>query len=165
MVATEACSRATCDSSAIVTLSRKRRWTRVLTVRRNHVAVADTASPNAAAYTRRGRCWMTPLPSSSSHSASSASGSADNCDNRNAMTISRGSCWYPSLHKRHIDESAGGSGPMSAVVTTASGLGEDVIRCPLLFAGRREALGLQIEHRPVASAERDQLVVRAQLDG
>ena len=48
-----ACSRATCDSSAIVTLSRKRRCMRVLTVRRNQVAVADTPSPRAAASSRR----------------------------------------------------------------------------------------------------------------
>ena len=53
MVATEACSRATCDSSAIVTLSRKRRCTRVLIVRRNQVAVADTPRPTAAASTSR----------------------------------------------------------------------------------------------------------------
>ncbi len=47
MVAIEACSRATCASSAIVTLSRKRRCTRVLTVVRNQVAVADTPSARA----------------------------------------------------------------------------------------------------------------------
>ena len=34
-------------SSAIVTLSRNRRWTRVLTVRRNQVAVAETPRPTA----------------------------------------------------------------------------------------------------------------------
>ena len=45
MVATDACRRATCDSRAMVTLSRKRRWTRVDTVRRNHVAAAESAQP------------------------------------------------------------------------------------------------------------------------
>src|SRR5260370_19741186 len=45
MVATDACSCATWDSSAMVTLSRKRRCTRVLTVRRNHVAAVDTPWP------------------------------------------------------------------------------------------------------------------------
>ena len=49
MVATDACSRATCDSSAMVTLSRKPRCTRVLTVRRNQVAAADRPSATAAA--------------------------------------------------------------------------------------------------------------------
>ena len=53
IVAIDASSRATCDSSAIVTLSRKRRCTRVLTVRRNQVAVADTPSATAAIRTRR----------------------------------------------------------------------------------------------------------------
>ncbi len=48
MVAIEACSRATCDSSAIVTLSRKRRCTRVLTVARNQVAVAGSAEADGA---------------------------------------------------------------------------------------------------------------------
>jgi hypothetical protein len=45
METTEAWSRATCDSSAIVTLSRKRRCTRVETVRSHHVAQAEKASP------------------------------------------------------------------------------------------------------------------------
>ena len=48
MVAIEASSVATCDSSAIVTLSRNRRCTRVLTVWRNHVAAAETPSAIAA---------------------------------------------------------------------------------------------------------------------
>ena len=43
MVATDACSRATCDSSAMVTRSRNRRWMRSLITRRNQVAVADDA--------------------------------------------------------------------------------------------------------------------------
>ena len=44
----EACRRATCASSAIVTLSRKRRCTRVLMVRRNHVAVAVNRTAGTA---------------------------------------------------------------------------------------------------------------------
>ena len=71
-------------SSAIVTLSRKRRCTRVLTVRRNHVAAVETPRPIAAPCTRPDRCSRTPLPSSISHSASSASGSAASCDSTNA---------------------------------------------------------------------------------
>ena len=43
---TVACSCATCDSSAMVTLSRKRRCTRVLTVRRNQVAGRRHAQSN-----------------------------------------------------------------------------------------------------------------------
>ena len=114
-VATVACSRATWDSSAIVTLSRKRRCTRVLTVRRNQVAAADRPRPIAAPCIRPVRCSRKPLPSSHSHSASSASGSAASCDNTNDATIRRGSWRYPSLHSRHIDDNAGGSGSISAL--------------------------------------------------
>src|SRR5437016_2177808 len=125
MVAIDASSRATWASSAIVTLSRKRRCTRVLTVRRNHVAVADTPRPIAAAYSSLGLCSRTPCPSSLSHSASSASGSAERIASTNAASISPGSCWYPSLHRRHIDDNAGGrpSFPVSD---------ENVIPAPLL---------------------------------
>src|SRR6266576_2616523 len=69
IVAMEAWSRATCDSRAIVTLSRKRRCTRVLTVRRNQVAVADTPRPTAATRTRPGRWSSTPSPRSIDQSA------------------------------------------------------------------------------------------------
>ena len=56
IVATDAWSEATCDSSATVTLSRNRRCTRTLTVRRNHVAADDTPSPvDASKHQRRGR--------------------------------------------------------------------------------------------------------------
>src|SRR5882672_10176546 len=157
MVATEAWSRATCDSSAIVTLSRKRRCTRVLIVRRNHVAAADTARPTAATRTSPGEWSITPFPRSMSHRASSASGSAASWDSTNAASISRGSWRYPSLHNRHIDESAGGS-------ASAARSGEDVIRGPLLFACDVEALGLQVEHRAIAAVQCHQLVVRAELD-
>src|SRR4051794_27999850 len=106
----------------MVTLSRKRRVTRVLTVRRNQVAVVDTPRPSTAISTRCGRWPSTPSPSSLSQTAISASGAADSSDNRNATDISAGSCWYPSLHRRHIEDSAGGN---------ASGFGtrsaEDVI--------------------------------------
>src|SRR5688572_6502561 len=157
----DACNLATCDSSAIVTLSRNRRCTRVLTVRRNQVAAVDMPSPSAAPCTRPGLCSSTPLPSSISHNASSASGSAASCDSTNAVTINRGSWRYPSLHSRHIDRSAGGSGAMDS--STLSLSGEDVIRLTLLL-GDVEALRLQIEHGSIASTERHQLVVRAKLD-
>src|SRR3984893_13388257 len=158
-VATDACSWATCDSSAIVTLSRKRRCTRGLTVRRNHVAAVDTPRPIAAPCTMLGLCSSTPLPSSISHNARSASGSAASCDSTNAATIKRGSWRYPSLHNLHIDDSAGGSGSIAR-----SRSGEDVIRLALLVVRDGEALSLQIEHGPIAPGQRHQLIVRAELD-
>src|SRR5882762_7988013 len=165
MVATDACNCATCDSSAIVTLSRKRRCTRVLTVRRSHVAAVDTPRPIAAPSTRPGLCSRRPLPSSISHSARSASGNAASCDSTNAETIRRGSWRYPSLHNRHIDDSAGGSGSIVPGVPGArSRSGEDVIGLALLLFWDVEALCLQIEHRPIAPGERHQLVVRAELN-
>src|SRR3954464_14003806 len=157
MVAIDESRPATCDSSATVTLSRKRRCTRVLTVRRNQVAVAEMPGPSAETRTRRGRCASTPSPSSLSHTASSASGSADTSDNAKATSISAGSCRYPSLHSRHIDDSAGGR-------SSCGRSGEDVILLALLVLGGVEPLRLQIEHRLIPSAERHQLVVRAELD-
>src|SRR2546429_1853894 len=159
MVATDACSCATCDSSAMVTLSRKRRCTRVLTVRRNHVAAVDNPSPIAAPSTMPDLCSRTPLPSNISHKARSASGNAASCDSTNATAIKRGSWRYPSWHSRHMDDSAGGSGSIAR-----SRSGEDVIRHALLLARGAEALRLQIEHRPIPPRKRHQLVVRAELD-
>src|ERR1700722_2011760 len=138
----------------MVTLSRKRRCTRVLTVFKNQVAAVDTPRPIAAPCIRPVRCSRKPLPKSASHKASRASGSAASCDNRNDTTIRRGSWRYPSLHSRHIDDSAGGSGSSS---------GEGFIRGALLFR-QMEAPRLQVEHGPVAAAQRHQLIVRAQLD-
>src|SRR5436309_5278779 len=149
----------------MVTLSRKRRCTRVLTVRRNHVAAVDTPRPIAAPFTIPGRCSRTPLPSSISHKARSASGSAASCARTNAATIKRGSWRYPSLHNRHIDDSAGGSGSIVPGVPGArSRSGEDFIRSTQFVFREDEALRLQIEHRQVAPGERHQLVVRAELD-
>jgi hypothetical protein len=68
------------------------------------------AETNRRALYHPGLCSRTPLPSSISHNARSASGSAASCDSTNAATIRRGSWRYPSLHNRHIDDSAGGSG-------------------------------------------------------
>src|SRR6266851_8949203 len=143
----------------MVTLSRKRRCTRVLTVRRNHVAAVDTPRPIAAPSTMAGLCLRTPTPSSISHNAMSASGSAASCDSTSAASIKRGSRRYPSLHSRHIDDSAGGSGSIAR-----SRLGKDVIRGAQLFVWNDEALRLQIEHRPIAPSEGHQLFVRAELD-
>src|SRR4029077_11370356 len=165
MVATEACSWATWDSSAIVTLSRKRRCTRVLTVRRNHVAAADTPRPIAAPCNMRGRCSRRPLPRSISHSARSASGSAASCDSTSNVTIKRGLWRYPSLHNRHIEDNAGGSGSIVPDVPGArSRSGEDIICLALLLFWDVEPLRLQIEHGPIATGERHQLVVRAELN-
>ncbi len=91
IVATEASSRATCDSSAIVTLSRKRRCTRVLTMLRNHVKVDDTPRPSADSSSRRRSPRITPSPRNMSQSARSASGSAASCDSAKALSIIRGS--------------------------------------------------------------------------
>src|SRR3954470_4113567 len=154
IVAIDASSRATCDSSAIVTLSRNRRVTRVLTVRRNHVAVTDTPRPIVAISTSRGRWPSTPSPSSLSQTAISASGSAESSDSRNATDISAGSCWYPSLHSRHIDGMAGGSG------SSGGRSGEDVILLALLVFRRVEPLRLQVEHGLIPAAARHQLVLR-----
>src|SRR4029453_18628055 len=98
-----------------------------------------------------------PLPSSTSRSARGAPGRAASCDRTKAAIISRGSWRYPSLHSRHIDDSAGGSGSLARA-------GEGGIDCPLLFTGIGESLRLQIEHRAIAAVQRHQLVVRAQFD-
>ncbi len=143
----------------MVTLSRKRRCTRALTVARNHVAVADTPIATAANRTRRQSPWSTPSPSSLNQSASSASGSAQSSERVKAATSRPGSCLYPSLHSRHIEESAGGRPPG----LPARGLDEDVIALPFFVLGTK-ALRLQIEHRAVAASLGHQLVVRAEFD-
>ena len=91
MVATDACSRATCDSSAIVTLSRKRRCTRVLTVRRNQVAAADTPSAERGDAAQAAVVLEHAVAEQLEPHASSASGSAASSDSTNAATISPGS--------------------------------------------------------------------------
>src|SRR5579872_5540383 len=157
MVAIDACSRATCDSSAIVTLSRKRRCKRVLTVRRNQVPATEMPSAIAARRTRATSCPSTPWPSSLSQRASSASGNAAAIARTNAQNIRVGSLRYPNLHSRHIDDSAGGR---SSTGAAPFGLvsDEDVIGHPfLVFVA--EALRLQVEHGAVPTAQRHQLVV------
>src|SRR5262245_55835411 len=148
MVATDACSRATCDSSAIVTLSRKPRCTRVLIVRKNQVAAADTPSATAATITRLRLFSIMPSPKSLNHSARSASGSAAKSARKNTASSSRGSWRYPSLHNRHIDDKAGGK--------SSGFLGEDVIGLPLFVLGGGKALRLKVEHRAVATGFRHQ---------
>jgi hypothetical protein len=74
-----------------VTLSRKRRCARVLTVVRNQVSVADTPSAAAEASTTRRSERITPSPRNLSQSGSSASGSAASCDSANDHSIRRGS--------------------------------------------------------------------------
>src|SRR5579862_1271610 len=159
MVSTDACNCATCASSAMVTLSRKRRCTRVLMVRRNHVAAVDTPNPMAATCTRPSRWLMTPRPNNISHRARSASGSAASCESTSDAIIKRGSWRYPSLHNRHMEDSAGGRGSMAGPRS-----GEDVIRGALLVAGNTEALCLKIKHGPITPAKRHQFVVGAKLD-
>src|SRR5260370_28605971 len=148
----------------MVTLSRKRRCTRVLMVRRNQVAAADAPRPMAAPCTMPGLCSRRPLPTSISHNARSASGKAASCESKKATTIKRGSWRYPSLHNRHIEDSAGGSGSIFADIPgSRPRSGEDVIGCALLVRDV-EALRLQIEHRSIAPAESHQLVMSAEFD-
>jgi hypothetical protein len=92
IVVTDAWSRATCPSSAIVTRSRNRRCRRVLIVRRNQVAAAEMASPNAATSSSVRSDRSTPSPSSLSHTAMSASGTAASRDSAKAATSRPGSC-------------------------------------------------------------------------
>ncbi len=151
-----ACRRATCASSAIVTLSRKRRCTRVLTVPRNQFAAALSAIPSAAAIASRVCCWITAAPSRASQTAVSAAGRAASCDSTSESAISPRSDLKPSLHSRHIEESVGGSGSMASGAGSRSGEGFIGLSLLVRFL---EALRLQIEHRAVAAAERHQLIV------
>src|SRR5213593_1421637 len=105
-----------------------------------------------------GLCSRIPLPSSINHNARRASGNAASCDDTSAAIIKRGSWRYPSLHNRHIDDSAGGSGSIVPGVPGArSRSGEDFIGRALLLAWDAETLRLQVEHRPIAPAERHEL--------
>src|ERR1700720_4545420 len=70
-----------------------------------------------------------------------------------------------------MEERAGGSGSIFAGVTGVAGVpgaffrsGEDVIRFALLVVRDVKTLRLEIEHRAIASAKSDQLVVGAKLD-
>src|SRR5262249_9092525 len=132
MVGTDAWSRATCDSSAIVTLSRKRRCTRVLTVRRNQVAAAETPSATAAVPTRPRLPSSTPSPSRMNQKAKSAAGGAASSARQNEARSMPGSWRKPSLHSRHIDERAGGK---SSGTAGRGLLGKDVIGLSLLVLG------------------------------
>src|SRR5215469_5424098 len=166
IVEIEAWSRATCASSAIVTLSRKRRCTLVETVCSSQVATAETASAMTAKRSRPAFCSIRPSPSSLSQTASSASGSADTKASTNETPMSEGSQRKPSRHSRHIEDSAGGSLSGTAAGGTAVS-GEDIETQLFLAFLRRagcEPLRLQGEHRPVTTALRHQLVVTAQLE-
>ena len=77
----------------MVTRSRKRRWSREEITRSSQVSVAETPRPIAAAITRVSFPSTAPLPSSASHSAIRASGTAASSDSTNAVTSSRGSWW------------------------------------------------------------------------
>src|SRR4030095_10336508 len=97
--------------------------------------------------------------------ARTAGGSGAACDSATPPSISRGSCRYPSLHSRHIDDNAGGrSSSMPPPRVPRFGepgfvrLGEDVKRHALLLVAG-ESLRLQIEHRSIAAVFRHELVV------
>src|SRR6185437_10050595 len=159
-----ACSLATWDSRAIVTLSRKRRCIRVDTVESSQVATAETASAMTANRSRPAWCSSSPSPSSLNQTASSASGTAATRASTKATPISVGSYRKPSKHSRHIDRSAGGSGSTGSRPAAS---GEDIEGHLLLaFLGGPggEPLRLQREHPPVPSAQRHQLLVAAKLD-
>src|SRR6476620_3989424 len=136
MVAMLAWSLATCDSSAIVTLSRKRRCTRVLTVRRNHVPAADTPSAMAVRRRRVASPVATASAINLNQSASSASGTAATSASPNDQSINVGSYSSPSRQSRHMDGSDAGSSSL---------LAEDVMRHALLVRQLAEALRLQVE--------------------
>ena len=91
IVAVDACRRATWDSRAIVTLSRKRRWTRVLSVPRIQVATADRPRPTAAVSSRLRSPADKPSPRSFSQSAIRASGIAASWESAKERTIIPGS--------------------------------------------------------------------------
>src|SRR5262249_49569252 len=120
---------------------------------------AKSPFPFAPPHMSLDRCSRPLLPSSISHKARSASGSAASWDSTSDANIIRGSCRYPSLHSRHMEDSAGGSGAIAW-----PRLGEDVIRRALLVGWDTKALCLQIGHRAVAPAKRQQLVVCAKLN-
>src|SRR5213592_272715 len=152
IVATDACSHATCDSRAMVTWSRKRRCARSLITRRNHVAGADTPSPRAAAVTSPCLPPSRPSARSLNQRARSASGSAAASARPNDTLKSNGAAAYPRLSARHMAGTAGGRSSVEGI-EGRSGLG--VVAEP-----RR----LQLEHRAIAAACRHQLLVRAELD-
>src|SRR5579871_140673 len=161
MVATDAWSRATCASSAIVTLSRKRRWTRVLKVRKNQVAAVDPPSATAAVPTSTRLPPRMPSLRSLNHKASSASGSAAARARKNEARIMPGSWRYPNLHSRHIEDNAGGS---SSCAATRGGLGEEIIGLALLIFSGGEAVRLQIKHGAVTPPFGHQLLMGAELN-
>src|SRR5690606_12371562 len=86
--------------------------------------------------------------------ARSPSGTAATSARPNATAMSQGSKRKPSRQSRHSDESAGGS---STSVSPRPDVRSEDIEHPLLLAllglAGGEALGLQVEHRPVAPAQ------------
>src|SRR5262252_9486537 len=123
-------SLATCDSSAIVTLSRNFRWTRVLTVRRNQVPAAEMPSAIAVRRTCAALPAARPSAISLNQSASSASGTAAMSASPNDHVMSVGSYRNPSRQSRHIEGSDAGRSSFLAVPLA---LGEDVMRYALLI--------------------------------
>jgi hypothetical protein len=75
----------------MVTLSRKRRWMRVLSVRSSQVPATDTPSAMAAIRISPLLPWSAPSASSASQIASNASGRAASSASTNAASIRPGS--------------------------------------------------------------------------
>src|SRR5689334_21788181 len=144
----DACSFATCASSAIVTLSRNRRCTRVLTVTRNQVAAVLNAIPAAEPHTSPARRCTTPCPNSASHTARSEPGRAATCESAKEITIWRRSLRYPSLQSRHIDDNVGGRRSIPPPEPPIAPSGEEFVGIAFLVRFL-ESLRLQLEHRPI----------------
>src|SRR5205807_1410996 len=71
----------------------------------------------------------------------------------------------PSLHSRHIDDSAGGSSSSKVLrVISREDIEHDLLFAFINGGARRESLRLQLEHGVVAAAELHQLGMRPQLD-
>ena len=156
----DACSRATCDSSAMVTRSRKRRCTRVLTVRRNQVAAADSAEADRRGLHER----------SASRSSTPV---AEQLQPERQQRVGQRGELRRARTRRPSGAARGGSRACTAATSTtapaaaARSLGVRRGRhsvMPSSSSAAAETLRLQIEHRAIAPAERHQLVVRAELD-
>ena len=131
----DACRRATCDSSAMVSLAEAPAAARG----RNQVAAADTPKPIAAPRTHTRSCAPpTPCPSNMSHNARSASGSAgelhEECRGHEARFVAITEFAQPPHGRDH----GGAAGP-----TIHHRCGEDVIGDTLLVVGYVEALRLR----------------------
>ena len=161
IVATDACSSATCDSRATLTRSRKRRWTRSNSTRMYQVPTAETRQPDAATTTLVAVVVEHAVgeqlePQRDEHVGQRGERPSSRT-RRRAAAARRGSRASPCAT---ASCSAGGRSSCEQVVRRAS-------HAPPPRRARRrldEARRLQLEHRAVAAAVGHQLVVGAELD-